>query len=185
MKVLKILNKSSSNQSMSMTVNIDTTKLEVLEAALGRHFKTQVGILGDRNSRATISRASSGKSKVTAHETLANLTNAQIGYINEFGSYALHIPPRSFLRVPLMLYLKDKLNEAASKINKAIEQADVHRAYAVLGIAAEAVVQDAFKDSGPGWDKLSPKTIALKGSSAILIDSGQLRKSITSKVVGG
>ena len=184
MKVVKIINKSSSKQNLSMTVNINTTKLELLESALGRHFKTQVGILGNRNARATISRASTGKAKVTDNETLSTATNAYIGFVHEFGSYTAKIPERSFLRVPLMLFLGTAINEASGKINKAIEMADVARAYAILGIAAEKVIQEGFASGGYGaWPKLKPMTIARKGSSAILIDSGQLRKAITSKVV--
>lgn len=183
MKVLKILNKSSSQQNMSLTVNIDTVRLSILEEALNRHLKTQVGIMGDKNARKDIDRASSGKAKTVKGST-ATLTNAQIGFLHEFGSYALKIPERSFLRMPLMLFLKDAVNEGGAKINQAIEMADVHKAYAILGIAAEKVIQEGFASGGYGnWPKLRPITIALKGSSAILIDSGQLRKSITSKVV--
>ena len=185
MKVLKILNKSSSQQSLNLNVNINITQLEAIEEALNKNFKTQVGILGDRNNRATVSRGTSGKAKVTANETLDTKTNASVGVVHEFGSYAQHIPERSFLRVPLMLFLGGAVNEAAAKINTAIQTADIQRAYALLGLAGEKVVQEAFATGGNGaWPKLKPMTIARKGSSSILIDSAQLRKSIHSRVVG-
>ena len=184
MKTVKILNKSSAQQSLHLNINIDISKLTAFEEQLGKHFKTHVGILGNRNNRATLSRAGTGKAKVTQNETLATATNAMIGFVHEFGSYTAKIPERSFLRVPLMLFLGTAVNEASGKINKAIEMADVARAYAILGIAAEKVIQEAFATGGNGsWPKLKSMTIARKGSSAILIDSGQLRKSITSKVV--
>ena len=179
-KEIKIFKKGES----SLTASIDIKSLERLEETLNKRFITKVGILGNSSSRATITRASSGKAKITKDETLAEASNADIGLLHEFGSYTRHVPERSFLRSPLMLYLKDAVSEASSKINKAIMDSDIVKAYSLLGIAAEKVIQEAFKTGGFGqWQKLSSRTIAGKGSSAILIDSGQLRKSITSKVV--
>lgn len=184
-KTIKILNKQGSMSQASLNVNINTDRLDKIQSELYKRIVTHVGILGDRNERATISRTSSGKAKITENETLATMTNATIGFIHEFGSYKDHIPARSFLRVPLMLFLHDAVREAQGKIREAFATGDVRKAYALLGIAAEKVIQEGFATGGYGaWEKLKQSTIDRKGSSAILIDSAQLRKSIHSKVVG-
>lgn len=52
-----------------------------------------------------------------------------------------------------------------------------------LGIACENVIQDAFSSGGFGfWKFILPSTVRRKGSARELIDTGQLRRSITSKV---
>lgn len=43
-------------------------------------------------------------------------------------------------------------------------------------LASQADAQ--FDKGGPGWAPLAPSTIARKGSSLILVDSGAMRKSI-------
>ena len=186
MKVIKILNKTGSMSQASLNVNINLDKLENLEKELGKKFSTRVGILGDSNSRATISRSASGKAKITKDESLSSMTNAEIGFIHEFGRFGStpRIPQRSFLRMPLMLFLNDAVRELAPKIKVAIDNGNIKSAYALLGIGAEKVIQDGFATGGYGtWEKLSPITIKKKGSSAILIDSAQLRKSIHSTVI--
>jgi SOS response regulatory protein OraA/RecX len=58
------------------------------------------------------------------------------------------------------------------------------QAYIHLGIMAEKIIQAAFESSGFGhWKPDSASTIARKGSSRTLIDTSQLRASITSDVV--
>ena len=53
-----------------------------------------------------------------------------------------------------------------------------------LGVVAEGTIQKAFATGGWGeWPKLSPVTIRRKKSSKILIDTSQLRRSISSRVV--
>jgi phage gpG-like protein len=183
MKEIKILNKPGTQSNISLTVNVDTKKLEAIEKALKQNIKAQVGILGDKNLRSDIQRNEDGTAKIVK-KSIAPQTNAQIGFIHEFGSYKDKIPERSFLRVPLMLFLNEALKEASPKIRRAFQACNIIEAYGILGLSAEKVVQEAFDTSGHGsWPKLSPITIARKGSDAILIDSGQLRKSITSKVV--
>ena len=79
--------------------------------------------------------------------------------------------------------MKD-LEKNRTKIKQFIADGDVKKVYSLLGFAGEAVVQEAFATKGFGkWQPLDEKTIKRKGSSSILIDSGELRKSISSKAV--
>ena len=114
-------------------------------------------------------------------------TNALIGMVHEFGSKTQKMPARSFLIMPL----HKKFNDALHK-SKAIEESfkkitsakGLNDTLEKIGILAEQVIQSAFETGGFGqWAPNSPATIAMKGSSSPLIDTGQLRRSITSEVV--
>lgn len=113
------------------------------------------------------------------------LTNAAIGVIQEFGSEKNNIPPRSFLRMPIERKSKEIMRQASKGSTKAkIAAGDIDGALENIGVIAEGIVQDAFSSSGFGqWPENAPSTVAAKGSSKPLIDTGQLRRSITSDVV--
>lgn len=111
----------------------------------------------------------------------SDLTNGDIGAVHEFGSMSQHIPQRSFLRMPLTTRLKDNVS---SNWGETILRQGFNSALRKLGVMGENTVQKAFATGGFGvWPKLKPATIARKRSSAILIDTSQLRRSISSRVV--
>lgn len=178
-KTIKFL--PSGQNRFDVTINID--KLKLLETILQERYKTQVGVLGSSVERQQMLRVEHGKRKMAWTGAAASETNAQIGVLHEFGSITRNIPPRSFLRMPLTLKLFDEIKTMPNRLANMLYVGNIRGFYDLIGIAAENVVQDAFDDHGPGWKALSPVTIAEKGSSSQLIDSGQLRKSITSRVV--
>ena len=155
-------------------VKKDFSRLEQLAKELGRKYSVKVGILGQKASaKHTDGQGGTG-----------NKTNSEIGFKHEFGSRSEKIPKRSFLREPLRFHLQEEVNKGAKKIMACFEARDIKKAYALLGIAAEAVIQKAFASRGFGlWKPNAPLTIAKKGSDSPLIDTGQLRKSVTSAVV--
>lgn len=51
-----------------------------------------------------------------------------------------------------------------------------------IGIVVEEDTKKRFEEQGPDWEPLKPATIAAKGSSAILIDTGLMLNSIESQV---
>lgn len=127
-------------------------------------------------------------SQASAEHKGTNKTNVQIGFLNEFGSISQHIPARSFIRMPLQLYLSEYLRKkkalSQEEFTKAIEEGKENEFAAKVGLVAEEVIQDAFATRGFGnWAPNAPRTIAEKGSDSPLIDTGQLRRSITSKVI--
>ena len=104
-------------------------------------------------------------------------TVEEVGTKHEFG---LGVPRRSFLRMPfskerptINKFIKhswEKITEgrgnALTELNK-------------LGQLGESISRDAFKSQGYGdWKELDPRTIAAKGSSKILQDTGKLVQSI-------
>lgn len=149
---------------MNLNIKTDFSKLEKFKQQL-ENRQVDIGILGNNQVRGT-----------------SNLTNAIIGLEHEFGSITKKIPSRSFLRMPLF----DKLNMdliKSSNITKYIMEGKLEIFLKMLGVLGENIVQTAFETSGFGkWKPLSIITILKKKSSKILIDTAQLRKSITSRI---
>jgi phage gpG-like protein len=121
-------------------------------------------------------------SKLSRTEPGAN--NPTIGAVHEFGSVSKGIPRRSFLRVPIIEYLPPAMVAlGADHWEQLIFANGFMAALAQLGVLAVSVVQDAFATGGYGkWAALKRATIRRKKSSAILIDTGQLRRSVHFKV---
>lgn len=153
-------------------VRVDTDALQRLKQDIQRNGKARVhvGILG--GSGARISEPS-------------GLTNPELGAIHEFGVVDKNIPSRSFLRMPVIQQLPVAL-QATNKgqWHKVILAKGIKGALALLGVYAIDVIHLAFETGGFGfWQALKARTIKRKGSSAILIDTAQLRQSITAEVV--
>lgn len=156
-----------------MPVQVKTTlnfkPLITIRTGLAQPIGVKVGILGNDDSRQ-------GEG--------ALLGNAGIGVVQEFGSLTNNIPPRSFLRMPLETK-KDRLEATFEKVGvkQKLLEGDARGALQSLGFVAEQIIDDAFKSQGFGnWAPNKPSTVAKKGSSKPLIDTSQLRRSITSKV---
>lgn len=106
----------------------------------------------------------------------------EVGAAHEFGTEDLD--ERSFLRVPFTL--------KKSEINRAIEaqvaaigagQKDAKTALNLIGIVARNISVKAFETGGYGtWPDIKEATKKAKGSTAILIDKGELRGDITWEV---
>jgi len=119
-------------------------------------------------------------------------TNAEIGMKHEFGSRSERIPRRSFLVDPLTVwhadkiiqFLKDKHEDIIMKALfdfrfKGFDK-PIKRIYTKLGMFCKQIIDDAFASNGFGqWLPLSKYTIKKKGHSRILIETEQLRRSIT------
>ena len=134
-------------------------------------YRARVGILGSHAARDD--------------ESKDGLNNATLGLIQMFGSFTKNIPPRDFLFMPIQMHSKEILSGLKrASFRAAMIAGDFRKVYKLLGILAENYVQAAFETGGFGqWPPLSPATIARKKSDQILIDTGQLRRAITSDVV--
>ena len=157
---------------MKIKYKANFKELEKLSDALSDKLETKLGVLSDKNVRT---------------EEGGEATNAYLGLIHEFGSFAKNIPPRSWLRMPIERKAKDISNfilKSKKEITEALVEGDAELFYEKLGIAGEAVIQEAFDSNGFGqWKANSARTIKSKGSSSPLIDTGELRGSVMSKVV--
>lgn len=145
------------------TFNMDGLK-GILKALEGKASIGRVGILGS-SSRAD------GKA-----------TNALIGAVHEFGTST--VPMRSFLRMPLTERLAKTLQASGafseSALNDVIKQGSMKPWVEKMSIEAVGVVLDAFDTGGFGrWQALSPATLEQKKVKMVLVETQQLRNSIT------
>lgn len=184
--------KISIGKDLSVTLNLD--KLQKLKEELGKKYATRVGVLGQKTNRVPmLTGESHERYKLRVQKLLRekkisesndSKTNAEIGLIHEMGSLSLHIPRRSFLEMPLQLKMPNYFNVFANQLMKSLEDGNIRPAYVNLGIKGEQIVQLAFASRGFGqWQPNAESTIERKKSSSPLIDTAQLRRSITSDVV--
>lgn len=113
------------------------------------------------------------------------LNNAEIGAVHEFGVVTQNIPQRSWLRMPVIQELPAALKVTDKQLwHKIIVKKGIKGALGILGAYAIDTIHLAFETGGFGtWKPLKARTIKRKGSSAILIDTAQLRQSVTAEVV--
>lgn len=106
-------------------------------------------------------------------------TVLQIGAGHEFGSG--NLPRRSFLRMPFILRQAEIAAITDKQFFKVIQEGkDATVGLSMIGVFAQTVSQEAFETGGYGqWPDIKQETKDEKGSSAILIDKGTLRQSIT------
>lgn len=134
----------------------------------------------------------------TAHRTPTESDrinhNPSLGAIHEFGlSYTVRktgstvtIPERSFLRMPLTQHFGEVTFKSGASWADILMLRGSLAVLQQLGKAGERTIQEAFDTKGWGqWPPLSKLTIWKKkrNRTAILIETEQLRRAITSQVV--
>lgn len=112
------------------------------------------------------------------------ITNAELLYIHTNGSPANNIPPRPIVDPAI----QDSKEEIGTLLKEAILKAlegDTDGAMAGMeraGTQGENAVKGWFTNPKNNWAENAKSTKKKKGSSKPLIDTGQLRKSITHAV---
>lgn len=107
--------------------------------------------------------------------------NAELAFLHTEGSPAQRIPARPFLQ-PSIMAEKEEIAKRQIKVIQAALKGDVQLSIVEiekLGEMARQNAYDWFKDPRNNWPPNAPMTIRLKGSDQPLIDTGNLRKSIT------
>lgn len=120
--------------------------------------------------------------KATREEEGSPLTLLEVAAVHEFGAPAAGIPQRSFIRAGVDAQLPE-----IQRVQRALAGQTIRGAITLgvaldrLGAKVAALLQNRI---AAGIDPPnSPATIARKGSSKPLIDTGQLRASITWRVL--
>lgn len=148
-------------------VKINMDGMKHFKKSLEDKCKTRVGILG---------------AKATQAHNKTELTNADVGALHEFG--AANIPRRSFLQYPLETFMGKWIKSNKDTYFATLKEGTVKKFYVAMGFEAERIIDEAFSTSGYGtWPPNAPVTIKIKGSSMPLLDTGQLKNSITSVVL--
>lgn len=145
-------------------VSMNLEGFEALRRGLAKGQYVKVGVFGDHKSARNDE----------------SINNVELAVIQEFGSISNHIPARSFIRMPIMEKRKEILAFAASKpMADLLMQGKQNKALKLLGVFSENIIQSAFDSSGFGkWASLKHRV------GKILVDTGQLRRSVWSKVNG-
>lgn len=130
----------------------------------------RVGILADTPKR-TRSGQKGGK-----------LSLVEVAFLHEFGAPAAKIPQRSFIRATVDKHAAE-IRDLQVKLATTVlaGKMTVETAAGLLGAKVAAWCQNAISDGIP--PALAPATIARKKSSKPLVDTGQLKSSITWQVV--
>ncbi len=170
--------------SGKVTLNKDGFQKLLGELAKSGKARVQVGVLSDR----------------VARNDEGEFNNADLGAVHELGSKSAGIPARSFLQTPCVVNLPDQLAKVENKLVKLLATDGLETVLKNVGVMAENTVDEAFVTSGGGsWPPnkqatLRTKTAHIKSKAKRakamandkpLIDTGKLRRSITSRVIMG
>ena len=148
-------------------IKINMDGMRYFKKSLEDKYKTRVGILGANATQA---------------HNKTELTNEYIGTLHEFG--ATNIPRRSFLQYPLETFMGKWIKANRDTYFRQLKRGNVKKFYVAMGFEAERIIDEAFSTSGFGtWAPNAPATIKAKGSSKPLLDTEQLKDSITSVVL--
>jgi phage gpG-like protein len=161
-------------------MNDDTCTLNVkgldqlLKALKAAPPVCRVGVLGEGNSR----QPKEGEKHIP--------TNSEVGAVHEFGSPARGIPVRSFLRIPisgnLTKYLSDNGTLNKQTMKAVIKSGSVLPWMERVAATALTIVKDAFATQGFGkWPAWKDSNYS-NNANMVLVDTTQLRDSITSEV---
>lgn len=113
----------------------------------------------------------------------SKLTVAEIGMIHEYGAPGAGIPERPFLARSIREKDSDLVRLNRVNLQKILNNhLTFDQALNQLGIMAQGIVQEYIANGE--FEPLKPKTIERKGSSKPLIDTGQMRQSVTYVVEG-
>lgn len=111
----------------------------------------------------------------------AQLTIAEIGAIHEFGAPRANIPERPFLH-PAMREGADQIERLSKVLLFELQNGETTKDVALesLGLLGVRLVQEKIREGE--FVPLKPATIARKGSSKPLIDTGQMIQSVTFQI---
>lgn len=110
----------------------------------------------------------------------------ELAMVHEFGSIERNIPKRSFLLKTMhnkKSEFEREIRNSFSKLKETITSGSPELLLDKIGARWVAYVHETFEAEGPGWKKLSQKTIDRKKSDKILVDTGAMERSITHEVV--
>lgn len=154
------------------TVHYDPSGLKTLRRQLGEleSMRAEVGLFRETAGRV------SDPGRISE--------NPSLGAVHEFGDPKHNIPERSFLRMPLITQLGKLIMSQGANVLHVLRVRGARRLLGWIGALGEDVVQESFATRGWGqWPALKMATIRRKKSSAVLIESAQMRRAVSSRVV--
>lgn len=108
-------------------------------------------------------------------------------YVHEHGSPLFRVPPRPVLE-PAMEYKENQeqiIELMKDTVNVVLEGGNVQPELEKVGMQGQNIARDWFTNPANEWQENANSTIKKKGSDKPLIDTGEMRKSITYVVKDG
>lgn len=180
--------------------NIDYKRMKKLIQAITKEYQIRVGLLSGNGGDDEVSDDLdlAGLGAIMEYGATIPVTDKMRKYLASQGLYLkestkeIHIPARSFLQMPLEQKASEILKNTRADysiqdINYFLDKDKLTLINFAVVLGAECVnaIQDAFDTGGFGqWEENHPFTIAQKGSSKPLIDTGNLRSKITAEITG-
>lgn len=113
------------------------------------------------------------------HDDESGLTLIEIAAIHEFGAPAAGIPERSFIRATALARARDIATVQRFVATKVVlQQMTPERALEILGAWLQTEIKKAITSGAGIPPPLAEATVAAKGSSRPLVDTGRLINSI-------
>lgn len=188
-----------------ISAKINYGGLKNLIKEMSKNYSVKVGLLAENGGSDEVSEnldlAGLGAvqefgARIQVTEKMRKFLAYKLGIHLKKETTEIVIPARSWLQMPLERSqdLRAKIKEKTQLTKSERELAELaiteYGDYGILGELAQAVgvsaleqIQEAFDTEGFGeWTPNSPATIRAKGSEMPLIDTGNLRNSITYKV---
>ncbi len=147
-------------------------------------MQVQVNSTGGKGISALLKRLDDGFVNVgilagTGRHEDSALTVATIGFFHEFGTVT--IPERSFIRSTIQGKSKEIKAVSRAQLKKVINgSTTTEKGLGILGAFTAGLIQEKFTSNN--WAPNTARTELRKGSSTPLIDTGQLRQSISYEV---
>jgi hypothetical protein len=109
------------------------------------------------------------------------VNNAELLFIHTNGSPVNGIPPRPVLEPAIKRYSERVTDPIKKAVDAAVagRKRDIMPALEMAGFEGQNVARSYFTDATNEWPPNNPETIERKGSSRPLIDTDEMRKSIT------
>lgn len=119
----------------------------------------------------------------TADRREGEINNPSLLYLHTHGSPLRNLPARPVIEAALEDSETQEVISADLKlVAEAIMEEDFTKAERLMkltGMDAVNKIKEWFENPRNNWPPLKPATIKAKGSDAILVDTGQMRNSIT------
>ena len=100
-------------------------------------------------------------------------------YVHAHGSPLMNVPPRPIIEPAIEAHRQELADLLREAVMKALDGRPFEQKLKQAGMKGRNVTRAWFTDPRNGWAPNSPATIAQKGSDRPLIDTAELRKSIT------
>lgn len=157
---------------MTVTLTINTKEWDAMRAriAAANGHRVRVGVLASKGGSAP-------------HDDDSEISLIELAAIHEFGSPAANIPERSYIRATMNG--NEVIKSAIVRLSRALiaGRVDYVKALTILGEIVVAEIRKRITLGEGVPPPLKEATIARKGSSRPLVDTGRLVNAITYEVV--